>query len=205
MDRQSYFMRQKLFWRWLTQRYYTITYKVLDSWTVMEETPKENMKGSRGEMEHDKENKDNVNDKQSDNDNGKQNDDDGSKRCDNGNEYEVNSAENSLYWSWLLNWLTDQTICWRSNILVEDEIKEPRRLCQRKLQNWKYGLCCHLEKHLSLGRCWSYWLFYHSQISQTYQIWKLEKLHRAKTIWQTEHQWSFKVKKIKKYQRVLKI
>ena len=63
----------------------------------MEETPKENMEGSRGEMEHDKENKDNVNDKQSDNDNGKQNDDDGSKRCDNGNEYEVNSAENSLY------------------------------------------------------------------------------------------------------------
>lgn len=47
-------------------------------------------------MEHDKENKDNANDKQSDDDNDKQSDDDDSKRCDNDNEYDVNSAENSF-------------------------------------------------------------------------------------------------------------
>lgn len=61
----------------------------------MEEMPKENMTGSRGEIEHDEENKGNSNSKQSD-DNHKQSYDDDGKHCDNDDEYDVNSAENSF-------------------------------------------------------------------------------------------------------------
>ena len=57
-------------------------HKVLNSWTVMEETQKESIAGSGCEMEHDEENSSNCNDKQSDDDHG--------EHCDNGNENDAN-------------------------------------------------------------------------------------------------------------------
>ena len=53
------------------------------------------MTGSRGEIERDEENKGNSNNMQSD-DNHKQSYDDDGNHCDNDDEYDVNSVENSF-------------------------------------------------------------------------------------------------------------
>lgn len=71
-------------------------YKILNSWTVTEETPNGNTAGSGWEMEHDEENSGNGKYNHSEDDNNEQSDDDDDKRCDDGNKNELDSAENSF-------------------------------------------------------------------------------------------------------------
>ena len=135
-------------------------YKVLNSWTVMEETPKENTTRSGSETEHVEGNSGNRNNEKSDDDD-EQSDGDG-EHCDNDNKNDPNSAKNSFLFTEVdssIDLLTKQFEkssfkCRRSNILVEDGIQVPR-LCQTKLQNQKCGFYCHLEKHISFRNCWS--------------------------------------------------
>ena len=112
--------------------------KALNSWTVMEETPKENTTGFGCETGHVEENGDNGNDEQSD-DVHKQSDDENGKHCDNNNKNDVNSAENSFCFTEVDSstyLLTKQfehllLINRRSNFLIEDGIKDSPRLCQK--------------------------------------------------------------------------
>ena len=69
-------------------------YKVLNFWTVMEETPKENTSGSGSEKKHDEQNSDNGNSKQSYDRNEEQSDHDNGKHSGNDNANDVNSDEN---------------------------------------------------------------------------------------------------------------
>ena len=69
-------------------------YKVLNSWTVMEETPKENTTRSGSETEHVEGNSGKRNNEKSDDDD-EQSDDDG-EHCDNDNKNDLNSAKNSF-------------------------------------------------------------------------------------------------------------
>lgn len=71
---------------------------------------------------------------------------------------EVNSTGNSFHFTeldssadLLANLKKISFKCRRSNILVEDGIQESPRFCQRKLQNQKYGLYCHLKKYISFA------------------------------------------------------
>ena len=69
-------------------------YKVLNFWTVMEETPKENTSGSGSEKKHDEQNSDNGNSKQSCDRNEEQSDHDDGKHSGNDNANDVNSDGN---------------------------------------------------------------------------------------------------------------
>ena len=69
-------------------------YKVLNFWTVTEETPKENTSGSGCEKKHDEQNSDIGNSKQSYDRNEEQSDHDDGKHSGNDSANDVNSDEN---------------------------------------------------------------------------------------------------------------
>lgn len=65
-------------------------YKVLNSWRVIEEIPKENMRRSGCETEHFEKNSDNGNKEQSGNDDDEQSDDNDCEHCYNDNKNDLN-------------------------------------------------------------------------------------------------------------------
>ena len=133
--------------------------KVLNSWTVMEETPKESMTRFGCEMEHFEENNDNGNDEQND-DYNEQSDDDNGKHCDNNNKNDVNSAEDSFCFTEVdssINLLTKQC----ENLLLNTDVQISSLKMEYKIiskKPWETENMDYIAIRRSIfrfGSCWS--------------------------------------------------